>query len=66
MHTLDVRHGSTEDGAVPLTDGPPEFVALQPVGIVDHLCAVDEATLKSVLQGWAAALHSSNIPQHQA
>ena len=66
MHTLDVRLGSAEDGAAPLTDGPLEFVALQPVGIVDHLCAVDEPTLKSVLQGCAAAPYSMIIPQHEA
>ena len=28
-----------------------EFVALQPVAIVDHVCSVDEATLKSIISG---------------
>ena len=26
-----------------------EFIALQPVAIVDHVCSIDEATLKSIV-----------------
>lgn len=51
MDVLDSHRGNAADGCAAMSDGPPEFVALQPVGIVDHLCAVDEATLKSLLQG---------------
>lgn len=54
MDVLDARRASeaaAADGLGPAADGPPEFVALQPVAVVDNLCAVDEATLKTVLQG---------------
>lgn len=51
MDVLDVQRGAPSDATAASDDGPPEFVALQPVGIVDHLCAVDEATLKAVLEG---------------
>lgn len=30
-------------------EGPYEFVALQPVAIVDHLCAVDPETSKQLI-----------------
>lgn len=44
---LDVKLG----GDLPLLheQQPVEFVALQPVAIVDHVCSVDEDTLKSVV-----------------
>lgn len=44
---LDVKLGSE----VPLLQEqrPVEFVALQPVAIVDHVCSVDEETLKSIV-----------------
>ncbi|CAL8468805.1 g8346 [Coccomyxa elongata] len=44
---LDVKLGSE----VPLLqeERPVEFVALQPVAIVDHVCSVDEDTLKSIV-----------------
>lgn len=54
MDVLDARQTSeaaAADGLGLAAAGPPEFVALQPVAVVDNLCAVDEATLKSVLQG---------------
>lgn len=47
LMALDVKLGSE----VPLLQEqrPVEFVALQPVAIVDHVCSVDEGTLKSIV-----------------
>lgn len=38
-----------EDVSLLHEEQPVEFVALQPVALVDHVCSVDEDTLKSIV-----------------